>query len=162
MQNWLDTRRSENSAVAESNLDCQGKIRAKIRFDYRGTPRPPRFIFGGKGSKDVAEELRDQQAAMWRNVPLQGTQVDGIEYLDIYTVFERSEEADISYAPIELLVQFDSIEDCLRFVCCEEFKRLQIISPNYINLSSRELERVLFKISETFQQKLLERDAGNS
>ena len=34
------------------------KIRARIRFDYRGKARPSRFFFGGKSTEEAAEELR--------------------------------------------------------------------------------------------------------
>lgn len=148
----IDTRHSETSVA--NDTEQLEKIKVKIRFDYRGTPRPARFFFGGKGTKEVAEERREQQATMWRNVPLQGIQVEDIVYLDLYTVYESLDEAEITYAPIELLISLDSLEDCLQFISRNEFRRLQVIEPARVTLSSRELERILYKFSETLQQKL--------
>ncbi len=134
------------------------KVRVKIRYDYRGTPRPARFFFGGKGTKEVAEERREQEATMWRNVPLQGIRVEDIAYLDLYLVYDEQDEAEIAYAPLELLIALDSLEDSLQFICRSEFKRLQVVEPDRVSLSSRQLERVLFKFGETLQLKLKEKE----
>ena len=78
------------------------KIKIRIRFDYRGLPRPPRFFFGGKGAKEVAEEIRQQQANMWRHVPIQGVQIEDLEFFELYSVYDEIEETLAVYAPVEL------------------------------------------------------------
>ncbi len=155
-----ETGIAENMGITEKRAEQFEKVRVRIRFDYRGTPRPARFFFGGKGTKEVAEERRDKQAAMWRNVPLQGIQVEDISYLDLYTVYENTDEAEIAYAPLELLISLDSLEDSFQFISRNEFKRLQVVEPDQINLTGRELERILFKFSETIQHKLQEQEEG--
>lgn len=155
----LEARRSEEPEPASSlGINLAEKIQVKVRFDYRGTPRPARFFFGGKGSREVAEDLRERKATMWRNVPLQGVQVDDVKHLDMYTVYETSEEDEISYAPLELLATVDSLEDCLRFVSLAEFRRLQVITPPALTLSGREMERLLCRCHEVLQQKLREQE----
>lgn len=123
-----------------------------MRFDYRGNPRPARFFFGAKGSKEVAEEVRQQQAGMWRNVPLQGIYIENVEFLDLYSVYDEEEEENICYAPLELTVTAYSLDDCLRFVNRTEFRRLEILEPSLMRLSSREMERFLHKVNETIRQ----------
>jgi len=67
------------------------KIRLKIRFDYRGTVRPGRFLFwGGKSTERVAEETREQQVALLRNVPLQGVTIEEVDLShDIYRIYDE-------------------------------------------------------------------------
>ncbi len=132
------------------------KFKIKVRFDYRGVPRPSRFIFGGKKSREVAEELRQRQAAMWRNVPLQGVRIEDTDFFDLYSVYDEIEDDVLFYAPMELTATVDSLEDCVRFICREEFKRIEILEPAQVSLSSRELERIFFKLSEAMQQRLRE------
>lgn len=134
------------------------KIRVRVRFDYCGLPRPARFFFGGKGAKEVAEEIRQQQANMWRNVPIQGVHIEDIEFFEIYTVYDEIEETQVAYAPVELRATIDSLEELLRFVSRDEFRRVEFIEPEQLNLTKRELERLFFKFGETLQQKLKERE----
>ena len=155
---YLETGVTRDVEKMEKKAEQPEKVRVRIRFDYRGTPRPARFFFGGKGTKEVAEERREQQATMWRNVPLQGIQVEDIAYLDLYTVYESVDETEIAYAPLELLISLDSLEDSLQFISRNEFKRLQVIEPDRVSLTSRELERILYKFSETLQHKLQEQE----
>lgn len=129
------------------------KIRMKVRFDYRGTPRPARFFFGGKTTEEVAEEQREQKEAFWRNTPLQGVRVEDVLVYEIYSVSEDEEEGEeVAYAPIELILSVDSLEDSIRFITREEFRRLEILEPNSLCLSAREVERVFYKFSETMQR----------
>ncbi len=132
------------------------KIKIRVRFDYHALPRPAHFFFGGKKARDLAEEKRQQQANMWRHVPIQGVQIDDIEFCDLYTVYDEAEETDAAYAPVELRATVDSLEDLLRFVSRDEFRRLEFIEPEDLYLGSRDLERLFFKIGETIQHRLKE------
>lgn len=154
----LEARRPEEQEQGPPRFQISEKIQVKVRFDYRGTPRPARFFFGGRGTREVAEDLRDQQATLWRNVPLQGVQVDDVKFLDLYSIYEKSDEAEIIYAPLEILVAVDSLEDCLRFVSLAEFRRLQVIEPPALSLNGREVERLLYRCNEILQQKLREQE----
>lgn len=143
---------------AEEEKPAAAKIKIKVRFDYRALPRPPRFFFGGKGAKEVAEELRQQQANMWRNVPIQGVQIEDIEYFELYTVYDDIEETHVAYAPVELRATLDSLEDILRFVSRDEFRRVEFLEPERLNLTNRDLERLFFQFGETIQRRLQEQE----
>ncbi len=135
-------------------VDLKKIIKIKVRFDYKGIPRPARFFFGGKGSREVAEELRHQQAQMWRNIPIQGVRIDDTEYYELYTVFDQGEEELMTYAPMIVKATISSLEDCLRFVSREEFRCVELLEPSHLTLSSSDLERIFFKFGETLQRKL--------
>jgi hypothetical protein len=139
-------------------VEAKRKIIIRVRFDYKGTPRPARFFFGGKGSREAAEELRQREAAMWRNVPIQGVRIEDIQYFELYTVFDQNEEDFITYAPMEVRANVDTLEDCLRFVIREEFRCVELIEPAQVTLSSVDLERIFFKFSEKLQLKLNEQE----
>ena len=136
--------------------EARPKIVIRVRFDYKGVPRPARFFFGGKGTREAAEDLRQQQAGMWRNIPIQGVRIDDIQYFELYTVFDPHEESMIAFAPMELKATVGSLEDCLRFVGREEFSCVELLEPAQLTLSSADLERIFFKFGETLQQKLNE------
>ncbi len=131
------------------------KLRFKVRFDYKGKPRPARFFFGGKKTEDVAQEFREQQVAKWRNIPLQGITVENIDPGEIYNVYDEEYDEDIAYAPLELLVSADTLEDLLRFIFREEFRRIELLEPGSILLCKKEIERLLFRVNEFLQTKLL-------
>jgi hypothetical protein len=122
------------------------KIRARIRFDYRGKARPSRFFFGGKSTEEAAEELREQQAALWRNVPLQGVLVENIELGAIYTVYDEEADAEVAFAPLELEVTADSLNYLIRFAVRDEFRRLKIVEPEGWKLSVQEMEEIFFEV----------------
>ena len=64
----------------------------------------------------MAEELRQQQANMWRHVPIQGVHIEDIEFFELYTVYDEVEETNAAFAPVELRATIDSLEDqmCIR------------------------------------------------
>ena len=81
-----------------------------------------------------------------------------LEEMCIRDRYESVDETEIAYAPLELLISLDSLEDSLQFISRNEFKRLQVIKPDQVSLTSRELERILYKFSETLQHKLQEQE----
>ncbi|NMB41540.1 MAG: hypothetical protein GX996_06370 [Firmicutes bacterium] len=131
------------------------RLKFKVRFDYKGKPRPARFFFGGKRTEEVAQDYREQQVALWRNVPLQGINVENMDLGEIYSVYDAEMDEEIAFAPLELVVWADSLEDLLRFIIREEFRRIEILEPNSIILNNREVERLLFKMNEFFQNRLM-------
>ncbi len=142
-----------NTRFQSSEARQSQKIRLKVRFDYRGTPRPNRFFFGGKKTEVAAEEVREHRAALWKNVPLQGVQVEEVQTYDIYTIMEKeSQEEKIAYAPLELVLSVDSLEDCVNIIAREEFRTLEILEPFSMTFSSRELEKLLFRFAEAVKQ----------
>lgn len=124
-------------------------IRVKIRLDYKGFQKPGKFFFGGKHTDEVAEEVREQQVSMLRNVPLQGISIEEVDLsADVYTVFDEIANAQVAYAPVVLTVRADSLEDIVRFIAKEEFRKIEILEPDNILFHRSDIERVLFRVSE--------------
>ena len=137
------------------------RLKLKIRFDYKGKPKPPRFFFGGKKAETAAQEIREQQIVLWRNIPLQGLFIDSVDLGELYYLFDEELDEEVAFAPLEMVVFADSLEDMLRFVLREEFRRIEILEPHHIHISNKETERLLFKINELIQSKLLLKQRTN-
>jgi len=133
------------------------KIRARIRFDYKGKARPARFLFGGKRTEEAAEELRDKQAALWRNVPVQGIFIERIDLGEIYTVYDEDIEDEVAYAPLELDVTADALSYLVRFAVREEFRRLLILEPPAVKLSLQEMEQLFFEVHTQANNQLVQK-----
>jgi hypothetical protein len=138
----------------------EARLRAKVRLDFKGVSRPGRLFFGSKSTEKVAEENREQQVALFRNVPIQGVEIEDISLGgEIYTVFDDQGDNEVAYAPAELTVVADSVEDLVRFVVREDFRRIEILEPGNLVLNRLEVERLLFRINEEVRslQRWLER-----
>lgn len=132
-------------------------LRVRIRLDYRGEQRNGRFFFGGKNKEQVAELEREQQVAMLRNVPLQGLILEEVDLsLDVYSVNEARGHRlyDVAYAPILLTIRLENIEDLLPLLLRSEFRKIEFLSPENINIHRLDLERVLYRFSHAFQQEI--------
>lgn len=128
------------------------EIKARIRLDIKGTSKPGRFLFGGKPMDKVAEEAREQQLILLRNVPIQGIHIENIDMgLDIYTVFEDLNNQEVSYAPLILEVTAHTIEDLVRFIFREDFRKIEVLTPSALTLHSYDLERLIFLIAQEFK-----------
>ncbi len=124
-------------------------VRARIRLDFKGVGRPGKLFFGGKNTEKVAEEIRDQQVALFRNVPMQGITIEDIDMsVEVYTIYDEISKSDIAYAPVVLTVTADTLQDVLCFIAREDFRTIEIIEPQSIQLSKYGIERLLFRISE--------------
>lgn len=122
-------------------------LRMQIRFDYKGEKTGR--LFGGKNTERMAEETRDHRVAMLRNVPLRGILIEDIDTsAETYTVFDDETGKEVAYAPLELVICADNIEDVLGFVMRPEFRRIRIIHPMEMVLSNKDLERMLYKVNE--------------
>lgn len=144
--------KGDYSLARQSSADS--RIKFRVRFDYRGKPRPARFFFGGRKTEDVAQETREQQVALWRNLPLQGIYVESIDLGEIYILYDEELDDEVAFAPLELVVYADTLEDLLRFIMREEFRRIAVIEPANLVLSSREMEKLFFRINETMQKSI--------
>jgi len=133
--------------TAEHNEDRE--IKVKIRLDFKGQARPGRFLFGGKPVDRVAEEAREQQVALFRNVPMQGLHIDDIDMsIEVYTVWDDVTNSEIAYAPVILTITAENVEDLLRFIVREDFRKIEVIEPGHMVLSRNNMERLLFKMHE--------------
>jgi hypothetical protein len=113
----------------------QSQLKAKIRLDYKGESKPTKFLFGGKNVEEVAEETREQKVAMLRNVP-------------VYVVQDDLSGNPVAYAPVQITVSADSIEDLGRFIVAEEFRKIEILDPEQVLFTRQDIERLLFKLSQ--------------
>ncbi len=137
-----------------NNEEKKQVVKFKIRFDYQGKSKPAKFFFGGKNSENIAEDVREQQMAMWRNIPIQGVKIENIDMGEIYTVHDEEIDEEIAYAPMELLVKADNIEDLVRFIVREEFRRIEIIDPEILEMNKQILEKVFFKMNEEMKTQM--------
>jgi hypothetical protein len=133
-------------SVGDMNEDRE--IKARIRLDFRGQARPGRFLFGGKPVDKAAEEAREQQVALLRNVPIQGVHIEDIDMsAEVYTVWDDVTNNEIAYAPVILTLRAENLEDLLRFIAREDFRKIEVIEPGRVVLSRQDMERLLFKIN---------------
>lgn len=134
----------------------QSKIRFKVRFDFKGEYKPGRFLFGGKSVEQAAQESREEQIALLKNIPVQG--VSFIDYdisLEPYVVYDDAIGERVAYAPAEITLNADSVEDMIRFVMREEFRKLEILEPSQMLITNNDLEKILFKMNEELKNQLM-------
>jgi hypothetical protein len=140
------------SQAVDSTGDMDG-ILIKIRLDFKGTGRPGRFLFGGKPTDKAAEEAREQQIAIFRNVPLQGMQIIDIDVsADVYNVYDDMNNSDTAFAPLILTIRADALESVIRFITRDDFRKIEILDPAYISLNHTEIERLLYKVHEEMKE----------
>lgn len=132
-----------------------GTVKAKVRFDYRGRAKPYRFLVGSQRADEVAVEIRDREVSLLRNVPLQGLRVLEVDTAaDVYVVNDPVSGEDVAYAPVIIVVEADSIEDLVRFILREEFRKIEILEPAEMLVSHLDAERFLYRMGEEMKQVL--------
>lgn len=132
-------------------------VRVRIRVDYRGESKHGRFFFGGKSKELMAETMREQQVALLRNVPLQGIIIEDVDLsLDIYAVDEGEGRRthEVAYAPIILTLRIENLDDLLPLLIKPEFRKIEFLSPETVSLHRLDMERLLFRLSQAFQQEI--------
>lgn len=128
-------------------------IRAKIRLDFKGTAKPGKLFFRGKSVEKVAEEIREQNISAFRNIPLQGISILDIDIgTEVYTVYDDFTNTDTAYAPIILDVVADSVEDLIKLVARDDFRKIEVLSPGTITMNRVDVERSLFRMAEELKQ----------
>ncbi len=126
-----------------------GKLKLRVRFDYKGWAKQNRFPFRSKSVEELAERNREQQVALLRNVPVQGIQVDDIIMNDeVYTVYDELKGVTVAYAPVWIEFTADTIEDAVHFIMKEEFRKVEILEPSHLTLNKLDIERLLFRVNE--------------
>jgi hypothetical protein len=134
----------------------QSKIKFKVRFDFKGEYKPGRFLFGGKSIEQAAQDARNEQVALLKNIPIQGIYFEDYDIsAEPYIVFDENLNEKVAYAPAFLTINADSIEDMVRFVMREEFRKLEVEEPSQMLITNKDLERLLFKMSEEFKSQLV-------
>ena len=133
----------------------QSKIRFKVRFDFKGEYRPGKFLFGGKSIEQAAQDSREQQIALLRNIPMQGAVIEDYDItLDPYMTYDEQLGERIAYAPALLTIISDSVEDMAMFVMRKEFRKLEILEPSQMMITNNDLERILFRMSEELRSQM--------
>ena len=133
-------RKYVNGEIVEATL------RVRIRMDFKSQVKNK--LFGNKNLVKAAEDTREQQVALLRNIPFQGVRVEDIDLaVEIYVVYDENTGEDVAYAPIFLILEADSFEDIVRFIMRDEFRKVEIIEPQEVFMSKQEAERLLFKIN---------------
>jgi len=130
-------------------------IKAKIRFDFRGEVGRQGFGFGRNKPEEAAKNTRQSRVAMLKNLPWQGVSLEEIEAdQEIYTVAQSEKGDRLAYAPVELTVRADSLEDLLPFVLREEFRKIKILEPEEMVFSNFDMERAIYKMGQEFRSEL--------
>lgn len=128
-------------------------IKAEVRLDIKGVAKPGRFLFGGKPMDKASEEARERQVTLLRNVPIQGIHIDDIDIgTDIYEVYDKLTNSAVAYAPIILKITADSLEDLIKFIIREDFRKIEILSPTSISLHRYDIERLIFTIASKLNE----------
>lgn len=134
-----------------------GKLKFRLRLDYRAEERSGRFFFGGKTSAAMAETVREQQMGLLKNVPLQGLTFEDFDAsMDIYLVDEgdHRRKQEVAYAPLLVTIKAENIEDVFPLILKQEFKKIEVLGPENINIERAELERLLYSIFKSCRQEI--------
>jgi len=125
-----------------------GTVKARIRLDFSGKGKGGR-LFGGRSIEQSAEAAREQMATMFRNVPIQGVQIDDIDISGaVYSVVDEVSDAEMAYAPVVLQVSADSLEELIPFIVRSEFRKIDVLEPSRLDMDRHQLERLLFRLAE--------------
>ncbi len=146
----------EGSAVVRERTGeggMAGPLRAKVRLDYRGRSQPYRLFVGAKRAAEHAAEIRERETALLRNIPLQGIRVREMDSsADVYLVQDAMTGEEVAYAPVTIELEADSIEDLVRFILREEFRKIEVLEPEELLLTHYDTERFLYRMGEEMKQ----------
>jgi hypothetical protein len=127
-------------------------LKARIRFDYQANAAEKRkFFWQHLDLTKIAEEKRAKQVSLLKNMPFQGLNIADLNSdHEIYLLPEGNNQPETAFAPVELLVEADSIEDLMQLTLREEFRKIKVIDPPELFLTSSQVERFLFKVNEEY------------
>ncbi len=121
----------------------------RVRFDYRGVGKQGKIFSRAREGEEIAEEIREQKAILLRNIPVQGVQIEDINTNgEVYLVGDDETGREIAYAPVEFTIEADTIEDLIPFLLRDEFRKVDILSPEEMLLDKQQIERIIYKINE--------------
>lgn len=131
------------------DISEETKLRLKVRFDYRGEGKQGRLFSRWKDGQEVAEEIREQKAILLRNIPIQGVKIEEINTNgEVYVVYDENSGREVAYAPVEVVLEADTIEDVIPFLLRDEFRKVEVLSPSRITLDKYQVERIIYKMNE--------------
>ena len=130
-------------------------VKARIRFDYKAEAGPRKFFWQRHDLRQLAKDIRAKQVSLLRSLPFQGLSVEDLNMdHDVYLVSDESENREIAYAPVEMVVEADSIIDLMPFTLREEFRKIKILEPEGLALTNGEVERFIFRINEEYRSEI--------
>lgn len=125
------------------------KLRLKVRFDYRGENMQKKLFSRRKGGEEMAEEVREQRATLLRNIPIQGVRIEDINTNgEVYVLTDETSGDEVAYAPVEFVLEADTIEDVIPLLLRDEFRKVEVLSPEELMLDKYQVERIIYKINE--------------
>ena len=128
-------------------------MKAKIRFDYKAEPATSRrFFWQRQDIREQAKEIRAKNVSLLQNLPFQGLMVESLDLEQQVYVIEEDQE--VAYAPVEMIVEADSIADLMPLTLREEFRKIKVLEPQALSLSNTDVERFLFRVSEEFRSEV--------
>lgn len=137
----------------EGDGTAGGPLKARVRLDYQGRSQPYKLFVGAKKAGEVAAENRDREIGLLRNIPLQGIRVLEVDTSpEIYQVADPVTGEDVAFAPVVIQLEADSIEDLVRFILREEFRKIEVLEPEELLLSHYDAERFLYRMGEEMKQ----------
>ena len=129
-------------------------VKARIRFDYKAEAGG-NFLWWRRDLCQAAKEARTKQLSLLRNLPFQGLNVAELDpNYEVYLVPEDDQRRETAYAPLELIVEADSITDLMPLTLREEFRKIKVIEPAELHLSHCDVERFLFRVNEEYREGL--------
>ncbi|NLW47472.1 MAG: hypothetical protein GXY86_09065 [Firmicutes bacterium] len=134
-------------------------VRAKIRLDFKAEAGGRKFFWQRDNLSEVAKRVRSRQVSLLSNLPFQGISVEDFNTdRDVYVLSDVENRKETAYAPLELVVEADSVEDLMEFTLREEFRKIKILEPDHISLSNGDLERLIFKVNEEYRDEIYFQD----
>ena len=138
--------------MSKNNAERDG-ILVKVRLDFRARGRDRSFLFKGKHTERAAEDARERQTSLFRNIPVQGAEIIDIDAgTEVYIVYDEAAHTEVAYAPLILTIKADNVESLLKFIARDEFRKIEVLDPASLTLSHTEIERILFRFFEETQE----------
>lgn len=127
-------------------------VKAKLRFDYKAEAGQKRRLFWRRiDLREIAKENRAKQVDLLKNLPFQGLCVTELmEDYEPYLVPASDNNPEAAYAPVELVVEADSIIDLMPLTLKEEFRKIKVFEPAELWLSNAEVERFIFQMNQEY------------
>lgn len=130
-------------------------VKAKIRFDFKANAGSRRFFWQRRDLRETAKTIRHQRLALLRNIPFQGLNVAELnEDFEIYLMPDDNNGREAAYAPAELVVEADSIEDLMPLTLKEEFRKIKLLEPEKLMISNNEMEKFLYKMNTEYRNEV--------
>jgi len=130
-------------------------VKAQIRFDYKARIDKSRFLWRRLDPRENAKKIRAKQVTLLWNLPFQGLNVEKIDAEhEVYFAPAGEFEGETAYAPLEMVVQADSLADLMPLTLREEFRKIKVLEPKEVVLSNGDVERFLFRVSAEYRAEL--------